>query len=94
MRSFFCVLSHSYGSISDQKLSPQAGKVDTNGVSGRKGNDSKLSSNFTVPPQSRLRLDSSPINGGALWCSINTAYSAVPLAERSFQRGYGGRQGA
>ena len=60
------------GANSNQKLSPQAGKVDTNGVSGRKGNDSKLSSYFTVPPQSRLRLDSSPASGGAFWCLTNS----------------------
>ena len=60
------------GANSNQKLSPQAGKVDTNGVSGRKGNDSKLSSYFTVLPQSRLRLDSSPASGGAFWCSANS----------------------
>ena len=41
-------------------------------MSGRKGNDSKLSSYFTVPPQSRLRLDSSPASGGAFWCSANS----------------------
>ena len=45
------------------------------------------------PPQSAY-ADSSPARGGAFWCSANTVYSAVPLAERSFQRGYGGRQGA
>ena len=41
-------------------------------MSGRKGNDSKLSSYFTVLPQSRLRLDSSPASGGAFWCSANS----------------------
>ena len=34
------------------------------------------------------------LNEDAFWHSANTAYSAVPLAERSFQWGYGGRQGA
>ena len=45
--------------------------MDTNGVSGRKGNDSKLSSYFTVPPQSAY-ADSSPSRGGAFWCSANS----------------------
>ena len=34
------------------------------------------------------------LNEDAFWYSANTAYSAVLLAERSFQWGYGGRQGA
>ena len=57
---------------SSQKLSPRAGEVAANAMSRRKGNDSKLSSYFTVPPQSRLRLDSSPASGGAFWCSANS----------------------
>ena len=40
-------------------------------MSGRKGNDSKLSSYFTVPPQSAY-ADSSPARGGAFWCSANS----------------------
>ena len=43
------------GANSNQKLSPQAGKVDTNGVSGRKGNGSKMPSYLAVPPQT-IRL--------------------------------------
>ena len=46
--------------------------VDASVTSRRKGNDSKLPIYFTIPPQSRLRLDSSPINGGAFWCSANS----------------------
>ena len=42
------------------KLSPFTGKVDTNGVSGRKGDGSKLPSYFTVPPQLRLRSAAPP----------------------------------
>ena len=34
-----------------------------------------------------------PFHGGAFWCSTNSAYSAVPLAERSFQWGYGVARG-
>ena len=75
----------------NQKLSPFTGKVDTKWPKGVRLEAAKL---FYYSPSASLTLSSSPINGGAFWCSTNTAYSAVPLAERSFQRGYGGRQGA
>ena len=48
------------------------GEVDASVTSRLKGNDSKLPIYFTIPPQSRLRLDSSPINGGTFWCSANS----------------------
>ena len=38
------------GANSNQKLSPQAGKVDTNGVSGRKGNGSEIPSAAICSP--------------------------------------------
>ncbi len=52
-------------SSTNQKLSPQAGKVDTNKVSDRKGCGIKLPSCFTVPPSASLTLSSSPASGGA-----------------------------
>ena len=33
---------------------------------------------FTSTPQSRLRLDSSPINGGAFWCALHPLPLTLP----------------
>ena len=37
-----------------------------------------------VPPQSRLRLASSPINGGAFWCGINSYIKPALKGEVGF----------
>ena len=78
-----------------QKLSPFTGKVDTNGCEWPKGERLKAAKCCELFPLSLTSFDSSPPYAvEPFWYSANTAYSAVPLAERSFQRGYGGRQGA
>ena len=44
-------------------------------------------------PSASLTLSSSPINGGAFWCSTNSAYSAVPLRGAIVSMGLRGVQG-
>ena len=49
---------------------------------------------LTIPPSASLTLSSSPINGGAFWCSTTSVYSAVPLRGAIVSMGLrGGVQG-
>ena len=43
-----------------------------------------------VPPQSRLRLASSPINGGAFWCGINSYIKPALKGEVGFAQAKAG----
>ena len=65
-----------------QKLSPRAGKVDANVVSGRKGNGSKMpSAEMCSPSVCSLSLtDSSPASGGA-FLEFNATKNSPLLAE-------------
>ena len=73
------------GANSNQKLSPQAGKVDTNGVSGRKGNGSEPPSFFTIPPQLRLRSAAPPQAVAPFYAAQARRAVPYPFAKRSFQ---------
>ena len=72
------------------KAPPRAGEVAANAMSRRKGNNSELPSVASCSPQFRLRLVSSPINGGAFWCGINSYIKPALKGEVGFAQAKAG----
>ena len=68
------------GANSNQKLSPQAGKVDTNGVSGRKGNGSEIPSAAICSPSVTACAATRTLVG--IWSSCYAAACNTPYSAR------------
>ena len=68
------------GANSNQKLSPQAGKVDTNGVSGRKGNGSEIPSAAICSPSVTAYAATRTLVG--IWSSCYAAACNTPYSAR------------
>ena len=68
------------GANSNQKLSPQAGKVDTNGVSGRKGNGSEIPSAAICSPSVTAYAATRTLVG--IWSSCSAAACNTPYSAR------------
>ena len=81
------ILAHS---VAHPKGATARGEVAANAMSRRKGNNSELPSVASCSPQFRLRLVSSPINGGAFWCGINSYIKPALKGEVGFAQAKAG----